>query len=490
MTNFEQSLKDQADQFSMLPSKRVWHGIYNDLHPGSKWPSIAVGFVFLFTLLGIGHLNNTGKQHNAMIPSSETNGPEITENEKAPVHTIDKKHSSGVAALLSQTNSSETPNSFFEENKNNGAVPGLTGKIIPLYPEATGLTKNIDDQETLTAKSYNFYPPVGDKINIGASTNNFDQVATSGQAESLTEVPVVKNEVPFTVSAEFADSLKSGAAQLILEPVPLDKTTEDNETIENNRANETSAAAIHLLKKRNERIQWLYFVTPAVSTATFDGKPYPPPANSNLSPVIPGPNQNKYGMLYKARLGYQIGTEMQFAFTKEWRLTAGGHLSYSGYNVISNQVHPTFATLMLMDNNSGSPHVRSYITHYGNGEGQNQISLSNYSYQFSIPLGLQYAIFENGKFMINLSSSVEPSLILKSNAYIISSDGRYYVNDPDLLRKINVSGNFGSFITFKSDKIKWQLGPNIRYQLLSTYQKIYPVKEHLIDYGIRIGISR
>jgi len=72
----------------------------------------------------------------------------------------------------------------------------------------------------------------------------------------------------------------------------------------------------------------------------------------------------------------------------------------------------------------------------------------------------------------------------------MSSDGRYYINDPNLLRKLNLSGNFGSFITFKSKKTKWQVGPSVRYQLLSTYQKRYPVKEHLIDYGIRIGISK
>ena len=30
---FEQLLKEKADQFRMYPSKRVWHSIYNNLHP-------------------------------------------------------------------------------------------------------------------------------------------------------------------------------------------------------------------------------------------------------------------------------------------------------------------------------------------------------------------------------------------------------------------------------------------------------------------------
>jgi hypothetical protein len=55
---------------------------------------------------------------------------------------------------------------------------------------------------------------------------------------------------------------------------------------------------------------------------------------------------------------------------------------------------------------------------------------------------------------------------------------------------MNINGNVATYITFKADKIKWQFGPTFSYQLLSTYQKKYPVKEHLIDYGIRIGISK
>jgi hypothetical protein len=58
MMDFEQSLKEQVDQLRMVPSKKVWNGIYNNLHPGSNWPSLTMAFLFLFTFFGIGHLNN------------------------------------------------------------------------------------------------------------------------------------------------------------------------------------------------------------------------------------------------------------------------------------------------------------------------------------------------------------------------------------------------------------------------------------------------
>src|SRR5580765_8551637 len=63
MTDFEQSLQEHADNFQMAPSKKVWHGIYNDLHPGKRWPSVTMSLLLIFTLVVIGHLNtnNSGR---------------------------------------------------------------------------------------------------------------------------------------------------------------------------------------------------------------------------------------------------------------------------------------------------------------------------------------------------------------------------------------------------------------------------------------------
>jgi hypothetical protein len=144
---------------------------------------------------------------------------------------------------------------------------------------------------------------------------------------------------------------------------------------------------------------------------------------------------------------------------------------------------------MLRDKNGGT-YSKNYLTHYGNGQSPGHVSLNNYKIQASIPLGVQFNVWGNEKIKIDLTSLLEPSVVLKEDAYLISSDGRYYVNDPSLVRKTNLDGHFGSYITFIGKKIKWHLGPDFRYQFFSSYKNIYPAKEHLIDYGIRIGLSR
>jgi hypothetical protein len=38
--------------------------------------------------------------------------------------------------------------------------------------------------------------------------------------------------------------------------------------------------------------------------------------------------------------------------------------------------------------------------------------------------------------------------------------------------------------------VKWTVGPQIRYQIFSSYKKEYPIIEHLKDYGFKIGLSK
>ena len=200
-------------------------------------------------------------------------------------------------------------------------------------------------------------------------------------------------------------------------------------------------------------------------------------------------NQPSFNIIHNPRFGVETGAEMSLQIAKRLQFITGLNVSYSGFNNVSNLVHPTFATLNLIDKN-GETYSKSYITHYGNGQSQDHINLVNYSIEASIPIGIQYNIFGNKKIKIDVSSLLEPSVVMRDDAYLISADARYYVNDPMLVRRTNVDGHFGSYITFIGKKIKWHLGPDFRYQLFSTYKNIYPTKEHLIDYGIRIGISK
>lgn len=490
MTNFEQSLKDHADQFYIVPSRKVWHGIYNDLHPGSKWPSIAMGLVFLFTLIGIGHLNNTPKQYVDLNHQEEKTESEVTSKNavaSAKLFTKEKKtnltvdnanpHIGAATATTNDFTSKRSPivtgettaNNFNKENdiKNviSGSEPSYSGDRKRLMNNVS--ENNSADFSRITNEELHSPDAIKNKM---ASDNNNNDYAIS----------TIKNKILLPEIFFFNNELTT--------PVPLSNNLRKQNEVIIKSANTQNTTA-HIRKKKNGKVNWFYYVTPTITSVYFTGKAIQKAPAPNFSPIVIRPNQPGNNMIYNARLGLETGTEMIYTFAKNWSFITGAHVSFSGYNIISDQVHPTFASL-IFKNESGATYSKSYITHYGNGQGQNQISLKNYNLQLSAPVGLQYVLWGNKNVQINLASAIEPSFVLKSNAYLLSSDGRNYVNDPDLMRKINLSGNFGSYVTFSSNKLKWKVGPSVRYQVLSTYQNIYPVKEHLIDYGIRIGISK
>ena len=78
MNDFEQSLKEHADKFQMIPSKKVWHGIYNDLHPGKRWPSVTMSLLLIFTLVVIGHLNTNNSRRPAYLTNKISEAKKLT----------------------------------------------------------------------------------------------------------------------------------------------------------------------------------------------------------------------------------------------------------------------------------------------------------------------------------------------------------------------------------------------------------------------------
>ncbi len=503
MSDFEQSLKDHADQFKMTPSKRVWNGIYNNLHPGSKWPSITVAVVFLITLVSIGSLNNSAKHfngfpHSNLKPSIATSKSDIEpQGGKAFGSPINSSNNSSNTDLKTNRNTT-TKNKIHSEDKN--ASDKISSSSVSI------VVNNASGKSTFVSKIQNTIPSntvalqrkeatlpdlnvsVVNAVNqqkikvslLPKSVMDYAdlQRAFAQQQEKLTR------DLFIAVSYKTFSILSSESlAGKLINPDKIEPIFPDEYILNQNVA--ISVNKTH--RKKNNKIEWTFYVNPVISTVSFNKKTIQP--SNNTSSIVVLSNQPSFKIIHNPRFGVETGAEMSYQIAKKFQLITGLNLSYSGFNNVSNLVHPTFATLNLNDNQTGT-YSKTYITHYGNGQSQDHINLVNYSIQASIPLGIQYNIWKSSKIKVDVSSLLEPSVVLKDDAYLISSDGRYYVNDPMLVRRTNVDGHFGSYITFIGKKIKWHLGPDFRYQLFSTYKNLYPTKEHFIDYGIRIGISK
>jgi hypothetical protein len=96
----------------------------------------------------------------------------------------------------------------------------------------------------------------------------------------------------------------------------------------------------------------------------------------------------------------------------------------------------------------------------------------------------------NKKTSFGIAGTVQPTYILSDRAYLISTDYKNYAEVPSLIRNVNLNTSFETFINYTSrNKTKWQVGPQVRYQVLSSFQNKYPVRENLFDFGLKIGVT-
>ena len=513
MDNFEQTLKEHADQFSMIPSKRVWNGVYNSLHPGSAWPSLTMLLFFLLTLVGIGPLNQSSKNYTVTtLPDNTENS--VTDENEATIFSMNTYLKADNSYLISDNSLSEgsTTGKLISLNNNSDQNPGVQnsniGSQISNDTDGDGLylKKALPDNKTaqnslpesaanvLQEDKFEMSTPKAPIVNIHTykEKNIASTVAERGVVMDevvVKEPSIILNEnIIIDDSRSLESFLKSNVGNpIFLQIEEIDRADTD---IESPTQATTQASVVKKPAKRNSKTTWIFFATPAITTTYFTGKPLEgqnPLVNS--SPLIVNPNQIGNTMRYNARVGLSIGTEVNYKFSENWEVVTGTQLSYSGYNILSHKVHPTFSYLYLK-NEENAIEPKKYITFYGSGEGLDEAVLHNKSIQLSIPVGIKYSVWKNNNVEIKIGTSLQPSLVVKADAYILSADGRNYVNDPDLMRNVNISGEFNSSISFQGDKVKWHVGPTVRYQALSSYKNIYPVNEHLIDYGIRIGISK
>lgn len=442
--NFENFLKGHTDKFKMTPSKKVWHGIYNDLHPGTRWPSVAMSIVFIFTLVIIGHLNTNNGHTTPLQNLTSLHSSDIIKHTKT-----------SAAGKQSYTKKVTNGDNFITNNTgNNDPVAILQLPVKSIQPSSNTIANVPDDNE---------------------KQNN----SVSSLSENKNEIPaIIENSVTKTSSSNNDVSQSSQKLNGILNEEKSENTTsninnEINPTVkEPAKKLQPQANGDNISKPRRiSNVTWTYYFTPSFSYRYL---------SDDVNNFVD----------HKPRIGYEAGTEMSFKIYKKLSFTTGLQLNFSGYKIRANSAHPILATLTLNTETPGQYSIYSSISHYSNSRGAEFEKLKNYNLQASIPIGLQYVIAENENIKFTAAASFQPSLIFASRGYLLSSDKKNYLTAPDLLRNWNMNTGFTTYVSFSSNSFNWQIGPQVRYQLLSTYSNGYQNNEHLVNYGFRIGISK
>lgn len=499
--HFEKSLKTHADEFKMMPSKKVWHGIYNDLHPGTRWPSIAMSLVFIFTLVIIGHLNTNNSKILAALNSPGKSN--------TPVNTVKKKIKTRSSNPLN-TNTQSLNKNIIADNITQPFASGdqniLPGFHINNYRALFNSNITFDENNNILFNSANTANPTAHSSSIkkdndiviknddantaklNGTTDNFNTVK-----ENTTEI---SGNSLIINTGKNADKKKEST-------LALNKKAADEKQQIKNKAKEASAkqeektsesSFLSISKKVRDKISISYYISPSLNYRNLSEKSFTSNSgqNSISAPSSAGFTNASVNntVINKPVIGLELGSALNYKLSKRWQVTAGLQLNYAGYNIKANNVHPVSTSLLLISDFTGDPYAFNTMSYYGNANSGSHITLHQYSLQASAPFGFKYMIAENSNLQLNLEGTFQPSYIIATKAYLLSFDKKNYVTEQSLLRSLNMSTNIGTSVSFKSNTLKWQIGPQVFYQLLSTYSHNYPTQEHLINYGIRFGVSK
>jgi hypothetical protein len=467
--DFERLIRQKADQYKMYPSDQVWKGVYKSLHGRKRWRWAGLAVL----LLGIAtytanwyYSDKPGKQIANNLQSSITAASESNPTAGIPSREDNTFNQPGEAA-----------------NRQNGNNPASRHSALPFITSRT----NSEDLLQDVSRPINSYSNEGSFViqnnpeDITGATN----IARNGSVEKITGefntiAGIEKNGLkePVAEASNKALTLADAASESVL---PTEKIQSVNWLQE--------YAVFQLTASKPERMALQLHFSPTVNYRKLRGSGYSASDVKNipLSSNIMG-DVDQY-VKHKPALGFEIGANMVYRVSKRVNLKAGVQFNYSRYTIEAYEGHSEIATISL--NTAFLADTVSRYSNIRNLSGFAKEDLANQYYQLSLPVGIDFKVLGAEKnLQLHVAGSIQPTYLLNRNSYLITTDYKSYMREPSLIRRWNVNGGLETYISYSTGTVRWQVGPQFRYQLLSSYSRKYPIREQLMEYGIKIGVSK
>ena len=189
---------------------------------------------------------------------------------------------------------------------------------------------------------------------------------------------------------------------------------------------------------------------------------------------------------HKPDIGFELGIAVKYPLSKRIALKTGLQFNISKYDIRAFSYSGEPATIAMEGNNQPSVTRTSY---YRNSSGYRPNWLTNVYFSLSMPVGADIKILDGKKVDLDLGITAQPTYLLDNRAYLLSTDFKNYVKVPDLMRRWNVNGAAEIIVDVKAKRSNWQIGPQVRYQALSSFKDKYPVIENLFTFGLKAGVT-
>ena len=475
--DFEHFLKQNADQYRMFPSEKVWEGIHHTLHTRRRWYGIGLALLLLSTAtVTTIMLNNAGKKQQLADKAPVTKTNDI----------LTKQTASNTVIIAPQK-------------------PAVNNSVIQ-RPDKLQASLVADQQQLIAPAGAELEEQAGKltlevipEINLKSAVANIQPLSVQKNTEILkkTSPALQTKKAMFKPNPPVASTQPENNAEIVDNIIERKEVkTEDENSITTERKEYSpytieSVVNSYKYKKSRKKLSWQIFITPTISYRKLkENKTFLEAARTTLgTPANYGYSFSDINNIvtHKPDIGLQLGFVTGYPVSKRLRITAGLQFNVSKYDIRAYSHTGEVATIAL-SNNAGGTNTVSTITNYRNIGGYKADWLHNMYISGSAPVGLELKLSENKKTTVGIAGTIQPTYILGNRAYLLSADFKNYAEVPSLTRKWNLNTGFEIYAGYSTGKLDWRIGPNVRYQVFSSFIDKYPIREHLFDFGLKLGL--
>jgi hypothetical protein len=463
---FEQLVKKNADQYRMVPSDKVWKGINTALHSRRRWYGIGLATLLLLTGVSVTWVMSS-------YPVSEkSKTTTTTSNTIKPIIPLQPAVSEQPAVVTSITEINQllSKNRFTREEKQPVPSNGNTIQVI----SDNSLTQSLlaaNDQFSVSVVKPSVVKMAEAKVTSAPESNT--SIETSSPVYNF-NFNLLSGGGNLTDNKQVTTSGSIMRQEHVAYPLTIE-----------------SVLNSYKPTRVKKKISWQLYFAPTISYRKLSAnKSYKNPsafADPVTYPFTSLTDINK-AVTHKPDMGLEFGFATKYPLTKNLKLRAGLQFNVNRYDIKAFVYNGEQATINL-NGGDGTSSVTAW-TNYRNYNGYKSDWLKNFYFSVSAPFGAEVTLFGNKKTSFGVAGTIQPTYILSDRAYLISTDYKNYAKVPWLIRNMNVNTSFETFINYTSrNNTKWQVGPQVRYQVLSSFQNKYPVRENLFDFGLKVGVT-
>jgi len=480
--DLEKYLQEQVTDHRMYPSDRVWKNIRNRVHTPKKWPALSVFTVLIISSLVIGTVLNKP------IPDSLT-----------PNFVYSLQSAGNVQHLKSK----EEIKNNEEVAENNYAIDQLTSSTIIAAVEKIKIDEAVSKQlagaDVLTFENNSLLSYQNtSSVNNNSTTNAIKNIVVSSITNTVTDNSSLSfkniNNYLFNVTSRLKSLLSSEPAHVSSGGVAFFNSGKNENNYNDNFDfpgiySNKGLLSLDQLGKSSSHFDFRFYLTPSISYRRLKEKDQNNNIKNSGAALETGYHINPSKAINQTpALGYETGVGLGYKLNKNFSLTGGFQFNISRYkiNAFLYKDEPVAVTL---DEGAYASTVNT-ISNLRSVPGNTPITIKNSYYQLSMPLGMEWQIINKGKFNWGLGASVQPTYTFDKQPLIFSSNYKNYADGSAYVRNWNVNANAETFFGYTTGSYRWQIGPQVRYQMLPSLVDKYPNKEYLFNYGLKVGVVK